>query len=208
MIQCMSQKTFCHKFVTSFITFKFVPIVYFKRPPTNLLRTVYNVEGGMGREFFCEVVFFSPRPSLQTYEIWNFFISFILFFFLTGKSETNVIKTCALHIDEQLKTCDRGDFVEQRCVMIVVFFVIVLFVTLPFFVHVRTRGRTPSEMVSPSFCIERFFPYFFVEHKTLGYESWNSFGAFQQIWVSINALFYNTIWFELFCKTIFSGCQL
>ena len=155
----------------------------------------------MGREFFCEVVFFSPRPSLQTYEIWNFFISFILFFFLTGKSETNVIKTCALHIDEQLKTCDRGDFVEQRCVMVVVFFVVVLFVTLPFFVHVRTRGRTPSEMVSPSFCIERFFPYFFVEHKTLGYESWNSFGAFQQIWVSINALFYNTIWFELFCKT-------
>ena len=201
MIQCMSQKTVCHKFFTSFITFKFVPIVYFKRPPTNLLRTVYNVEGGMGREFFCEVVFFSPRPSLQTYEIWNFFISFILFFFLTGKSETNVIKTCALHIDEQLKTCDRGDFVEQRCVMVVVFFVVVLFVTLPFFVHVRTRGRTPSEMVSPSFCIERFFPYFFVEHKTLGYESWNSFGAFQQIWVSINALFYNTIWFELFCKT-------
>ncbi|XP_027038917.1 condensin-2 complex subunit G2-like [Pocillopora damicornis] len=33
---------------------------------------------------------------------------------LGGKTETNVIKTCALHIDEQLKTCDRGDFVEQR----------------------------------------------------------------------------------------------
>ena len=199
MIQCMSQKTFCHKFVTSFITFKFFPIVYFKRPPTNLLRTVFIVEGGMGRKFFCEVVFFSPVLSSNLWDIWNFFISFI--FFLTGKTETNVIKTCALHIDEQLKTCDRGDFVEQRCVMIVVFFVIVLFVTLPFFVHVRTRGRTPSEMVSPVFCIESFFPYFFVEHKTLGYESWNSFGAFQQIWVSINALFYNTIWFELFCKT-------
>ena len=160
MIQCMSQKTVCHKFVTSFITFKFVPIVYFKRPPTNLLRTVFNVEGGMGRKFFCEVVFFSPRPSLQTYEIWNFFISFILFFFLTGKSETNVIKTCALHIDEQLKTCDRGDFVEQRCVMIVVFFVIVLFVTLPFFVHVRTRGRTPPEIVSPRVLYRKVFPLF------------------------------------------------
>ena len=78
------------------------------------------------------------------------FFHFFYFFFLTGKTETNVIKTCALHIDEQLKTCDRGDFVEQRCVMIVVFFVIVLFVTLPFFVHVTTRGRTPFEMVSPS----------------------------------------------------------
>ena len=168
----MSQKTVCHKFVTSFITFKFVPIVYFKRPPTNLLRTVFNVEGGMGRKFFCEVVFFSPVlffKLMRYMKFFHFFYSF--FFFLTGKTETNVIKTCALHIDEQLKTCDRGDFVEQRCVMVVVFFDIVLFVTLPFFVHVRTRGRTPSEMVSPSFCIERFFPYFFVEHKILGYES-------------------------------------
>ena len=33
--------------------------------------------------------------------------------------------------------------------MVVVFFVVVLFVTLPFFVHVRTRGRTPPEIVSP-----------------------------------------------------------
>ena len=55
--------------------------------------------------------------------------------------------------------------------MIVVFFVIVLFVTLPFFVHVRTRGRTPPEMVSPSVLYTKVFPYFFVEHKTLGYES-------------------------------------
>ena len=60
---------------------------------------------------------------------------------------------------------------EQRCVMIVVFFVVVLFVTLPFFVHVRTRGRTPPEMVSPSVLYTKVFPYFFVEHKTLGYES-------------------------------------
>ena len=114
----------------------------------------------MGREFFCEVVFFSPRPSLQTYEIYEIFSFLFFFFFLTGKTETNVIKTCALHIDEQLKTCDRGDFVEQRCVMIVVFFVIVLFVTLPFFVHVRTRGRTPSEMVSPSVLYRKVFPLF------------------------------------------------
>lgn len=92
------------------------------------------------------------------YEIFSFLL--FLFFFLTGKSETNVIKTCALHIDEQLKTCDRGDFVEQRCVMIVVFFVIVLFVTLPFFVHVRTRGRTPPEMVSPSVLYRKVFPLF------------------------------------------------
>ena len=120
---------------------------------------------------FCEVVFFSPVLLFKLMRYMKFFHFFYSFFFLTGKTETNVIKTCALHIDEQLKTCDRGDFVEQRCVMVVVFFVIVLFVTLPFFVHVRTRGRTPSEMVSPSFCIERFFPYFFVEHKSLGYES-------------------------------------
>ena len=161
MIQCMSQKTVCHKFFTSFITFKFVPIVYFKRPPTNLRRTVFNVEGGMGEwgENFLWGSFLFPRPSLQTYEIYEIF-SFLLFFFLTGKTETNVIKTCALHIDEQLKTCDRGDFVEQRCVMIVVLFVIVLFVTLPFFVHVRTRGRTPSEMVSPSVLYRKVFPLF------------------------------------------------
>ena len=56
--------------------------------------------------------------------------------------------------------------------MVVVFFVVVLFVTLPFFVHLRTRGRTPPEIVSPSFLyIERFFPYFLVEHKSLGCES-------------------------------------
>ena len=90
----------------------------------------------------------------------KFFHFFYSFFFLTGKTETNVIKTCALHIDEQLKTCDRGNFVEQRCVMIVVLFVIVLFVTLPFFVHVRTRGRTPSEMVSPSVLYRKVFPLF------------------------------------------------
>ena len=113
------------------------------------------LRGEWGENFFVRQFSFPPVLlfKLMRYEIFHFFYSF---FFLTGKSETNVIKTCALHIDEQLKTCDRGDFVEQRCVMIVVFFVIVLFVTLPFFVHVRTRGRTPSETVSPSFVQKGF----------------------------------------------------
>ena len=44
--------------------------------------------------------------------------------------------------------------------MVVVFFVVVLFVTLPFFVHVRTRGRTPPEMVSPSVLYRKVFPLF------------------------------------------------
>ena len=117
-------------------------------------------EWGNGEKIFCEVVFFSPVLLFKLMRYMKFFHFFYSFFFLTGKTETNVIKTCALHIDEQLKTCDRGDFVEQRCVMIVVLFVIVLFVTLPFFVHVRTRGRTPSEMVSPSVLYRKVFPLF------------------------------------------------
>ena len=38
-------------------------------------------------------------------------------FFLTGKADTNVIKTCALHMDERLKEVNSS---EQRFVVVVV----------------------------------------------------------------------------------------
>ena len=43
--------------------------------------------------------------------------------FLTGKADTNVIKTCALHMDERLKEVNSS---EQRFVVVVVVVVAVV----------------------------------------------------------------------------------
>ena len=111
----------------------------------------------MGREIFCETVLFSSF-LLQTY-VTNEIVLFLNIFF-SGKADTNAIKTCALHISEQLKTCDLGGVGKQRYVVVVVFFVVLLVVTLHYLVHVRTRGRTTPEMVSPSVLYRKVFSLF------------------------------------------------
>lgn len=102
-----------------------------------------------GEKFFVRQFSFPPSFSSN---LCNYFFS--------GKADTNAIKTCALHISEQLKTCDLGGVGKQRYVVVVVFFVVLLVVTLPYLVHVRTRGRTTPEMGRFSVLFRKVFSLF------------------------------------------------